>query len=160
MNTDAKKNLASTINWPEVDYDDEYGYRDNSEGGLMVYAVWPYYAQEAESCLNEAFLDFGEVFVGADGPLEAQIKRDEIAMSQEANNRADYTEEPNYKQLFSSVVLIGSTGQSLHKENSFVAGNQYFSASRDDLSESGEALISSLEALYGSKATLVTFLDT
>jgi len=146
--------LTSTVDWPEASVLDEYSaYRDSGEGGLMVYAVWSAY-MSAPSSLSEVSLDFSEVFVSAHGPLKEAVDR-----SLQAGRLAQRKSlDAGLDQLFSSVVLIGSTDESFYTEQSF--GGTYFQVTRDDLSSSGLKLVETLEALYGEAATLVTFLDT
>lgn len=150
--------LHSTVQWPAASYYDEGGtvfdtdYRDSGEGGLMVYAVWGYYGQEAPSFLSEVSLDMGEVLVSVLGPEAERINRNEIE-NRRARHRGQ--EEP-FPELYSAVVLLGSTEASLYSERR----GSYFQVTRDELTEKGLAILEGLEALYGREANLVTFLDT
>ena len=144
--------LTDTVNWPATGYGDEDGYRDSGEGGLMVYAVWGYYGQDAPSFLSEVSLNMKEVLVSAHGPEAERITRNEIE-NQRARNSGK--EEPN-PELYASVVLLGSTEASLYSERL----DSYFQVTRDELTEKGLTILEGLEALYGREATLVTFLDT
>ena len=137
--------LTNTVRWPyEVD-----DWVSTGEGGLQVYALFDV---KAESCLNALNLDFGEVLVGAEGVLAEQVKRfTRNAISEQAHSR---TADWNY--MVDAAVLVASTGSSFYS----VYAGSYFNVTREDLSEQGEQVISMLEELYGSSATLVTFLDT
>ena len=144
--------LTDTVNWPATGYGDEDGYRDSGEGGLMVYAVWGYIT--APSHLNDVYLDTGEVLVSAKGPLAELINHhQQEARKSESLDRGDW----NFR--VSAAVLISSTDESIYGET-FTSGGEYFSVERSDLTESGLAIVTALEALYGEPATLVTFLDT
>lgn len=154
----AKHNLESTVNWPVTSYygdEDEqgYGYRNSGEGGLMVYAVWGYIT--APSCLNDVYLDTSEVLVSAEGPLAELISRHQ----KEAQSADVVGGGGDWNLRVSAAVLISSTGESIYGE-SFTGSGDYFSVDRSDLTESGLAIVTALEALYGEPATLVTFLDT
>jgi len=150
--------LDSTVQWPAPAYYDEddnsyaTDYRGTGEGGLMVYAVWGYYGQGAPSFLSEVSLDMKEVLVSAHGPEAERITKSEIE-NQRARNSGK--EEP-FPELYSAVVLLGSTEASLYSERL----DSYFQVTRDELTEKGLAILEGLEALYGREATLVTFLDT
>lgn len=149
--------LHSTVQWPVPDFDEDgsafhQDYQSTGEGGLMVYAVWGYYGQEAPSFLSEVSLDMKEVLVSVHGPEAERITRNEIE-NQRARNRGQ--EEPN-PELYSAVVLLGSTEASLYSERL----DSYFQVTRDELTEKGLTILEGLESLYGREATLLTFLDT
>jgi len=146
-------NLESTVNWPEVDYSSgESLYTGTGEGGMMVYAIFPGYATDP-CCLNDVYLDTGEVLVSVEGPME-KLVREHTRAAMDAQMLGGG--EEIWKLLTSATVLIGATSSSLYSE----LRGSYFGVDRIDLTEEGLTLVETLEKLYGETATLVTFLDT
>lgn len=149
--------LHSTVQWPVPDFGEDgsafdQDYRGTGEGGLMVYAVWGYYGQDAPSFLCEVSLDMKETLISIHGPEAERLTKSEIE-NQRARNSGK--EEP-FPELYSAVVLLGSTEASLYSERL----DSYFQVTRDELTEKGLTILEGLEALYGREANLVTFLDT
>lgn len=142
------------LNWPT--WSEDSGYRDTGEGGLFAYAVW---ASPKSECIVDVHpnLFMGDVLVRADGPLRSELEAQRREFSRGMN-----AEDVNYERLMISsavtlgtVVFLGSTSGSFFDDR----GGDYFTASRDSLTEAGLAVVSALETVYGP-ATYLTYLDT
>lgn len=122
------------INWSAP------GYTDSGEGGLFAYAMW----ETPGECviLSSPSIQFSDVLVHAEGPLAE-----------------DFIEADRHYQISASfpatsIVLLGSTGESLHSDDG------YRQVTRDNLTSEGQTLVDTLSVVYGSDPTFVTFLDT
>lgn len=67
-----------------------------------------------------------------------------------------YDNEPTVGMPVLAAVLLGSTNLSLWSERDVA----YFTATADDLTPEGVALLDALQALYERPVAIVTFLDT
>jgi hypothetical protein len=146
--------MMTLLNWP--DWSKDSGYRDSGEGGLFAYAVWA--APKAECSVDvRPSLFKGDVLVNAIGPLRAEFDAQERRY-RNGSSGADV----NYKDLtlstavtLGTVVFLGSTAGSFFDDRS----GEYFIATETALTETGIAVVSNLEAIYG-EATFLTYLDT
>jgi len=139
--------IETTVNWPESDYQDEFAYQSSGEGGLMVYAVWPFYATKTPTVIPPVTLSLHDVLTGAEGPLAEKVEKFHWDCVR--------TQPENWTMEFASAVLLGSTYSSLH-----LAGHGYFSVARSDLTDETSKLLEALERIHGGEATLITLLDT
>lgn len=139
------------LNWP--DWSEDSSYRDSGEGGLFAYAVWD--APKGECIVDvHPTLFTGDVLLRADGPLRSEF--DAQRRNFNTGSGSDYDRLMlSTAVTLGTVVLLGSTGGSFYNDHL----GDYFSASRDSLTEAGLAVVTALEAVYGP-ATYLTYLDT
>lgn len=128
---------AGWVNWPTEGPE----WTETGEGGMFVLAVWPDPDSDAMVCMPEYTLSLtGDSILGMSGP-DADTLREEWTT--------------HYTPL-GSVILIGSTGGTWEHTST----RQLFTATADNLTPDGRAVLNSLTTLYGQPPTLVTFMDT
>ena len=163
--------------------------RDTGEGGVSVFAVWPYvdnavcavdvafypeglildpwFEEETQARLRELLahakpdvkavptLEYSE-FEG--GRIVAGWRNAE--MSPEVSLGVQYAEALLNGRTpcmpVAGAIYLGSSGGSWYDDDA----DNYWCASREDLSEAGSELIQALDQLYGVEGRLMTVLDT
>lgn len=144
--------MTNFVNWPGFS-DPEW--RNTGEGGLYAYAVWDDVAKE---CFVDTFprISVADVFIAAHGPLSSDFGEQYRRYAHD-HDYTDYEARDHRHEIsFDAVLFVGSTIGSFYSDH---AGS-YFSVDRIDLNPEGLRVIETLEAVYGSKATFVTYLDT
>lgn len=142
------------LNWPT--WSEDSGYRDSGEGGLFAYAVWDTPKADCYMDVHPSLFK-GDALVRADGPLRGEFDEQVRDFTNEMS-RADFDYDRatlSSAVTLGTVVFLGSTSGSFFDDRV----GDYFTASRDSLTEAGLTVISALEAIYGP-ATYLTYLDT
>ena len=141
-------------------------WKDSKEGGMSVVAVVGWNEEWTMCCIPPVNLFYGENLVDKDRDFhfEEEGKRCvEVHPLEDEWFPQMHSDEPNptFSDKYQSVGLLaavhlGNTGQSLWNEPE----GHMFEATLNDLTPEGQALVATLEELYGQKVVLLTWLDT
>jgi hypothetical protein len=138
--------MKNLIDWSNFDRQE---YRSTGEGGLFVYAIWGVPLNGTECCVDVTpQLPFGNL-QHVSGPLSEEVTKWDIEAS-----RTQGGEYPSYE--VENILLIGHTWDSYFSD----FRGEYAGVDENDLTEEGREILDALSVVYGSKPTLVTFLDT
>lgn len=148
------------VNWPSGPE-----WQDSKEGGMSVVAVMDWNEEWATCCICPVNLFYGENLIDKerDYRFEKGQQCVEIHPLEDKWFPRMHEEKPDptFGDKYQSVGLLaavhlGNTGQSLWNESE----GHMFEATVTDLTPEGQALVATLERLYGKKVTLLTWLDT
>ena len=140
-------------------------WKDSKEGGMSVVAVVGWDEKWTTCFIPPVNVFYGENLVDKerDFHFEEGQRCVEIHPLEDKWFPQMYSLEPNptFSDKYQSVGLlaavhVGNTGQSLWNETE----GHMFEATADDLTPEGQALVATLERLYGQKVVLLTWLDT
>lgn len=144
--------MTNLVNWPTYN---DLNWRDSGEGGLFAYAVWDTVKADCMVDVHPT-MGAGDVLVQANGPLRRAFddQYNDYSMDRDYTDyRAHWA---RHLVTAGTVVFLGSTGGSFYSD----AQGEYFNVDYVDLTAEGVRIIDTLNAVYGQKATFVTFLDT
>lgn len=146
MTTMETKEEVQLVDWATPSYEDG-GYRNTGEGGMFAYATWSLDGVK-HNCFIESspFMSHPDVIVASVGPDAEDFKA-----------QARYSRCDDDQNMVSApiVIYLGSTADSLYDDHY----GDFFTVTKDTLTEQGRGIVEALEALYGP-ATFTTYLDT